>query len=517
MNRQNVFWILLTSVGLIVTFPPFPTGLMAVVVLVPFFFYLRDKSPWEAFRGGYAIGVLWAGGTIYWIGWATVSGFLGALLFVPLYSALFAIVQSWLWNRFGSASFWAAPFLWTGIELLSSWGILGFPWNSLAHTQTYFPILIQYASLTGMYGVTFWVVMLNVLFFFLVEREGRRKQLPVFILGIGLLFIIPLAYGRWVLSRPHDPETQLRVSLVQGNIDPYKKWTSSFVDSNFVVYRRLTWQAGDQNPDLVVWPETAAPCYLRHRFSYLNQVKSQFDSLGIPLLTGSPDYEWIERDKVKKYNGALFIHPNSWRIEWYYKMHLVPFSERVPLVDRMPFLYDILSKMDSSIGDFSPGDSTKVFEFELTSTRKKVPFSVVICYESIFPYLVRKFVKEGAQFLVVITNDGWFGKTSGPYQHAQFAVLRAIENRVWIARCANTGISGFIDPFGRIVARTSLNEEAVLTGLISVGNERTFFVTHGSLFPFLVVVMNSFIFIFAFLGKGGQRFRSLKREHRNRK
>jgi len=501
LNRQDVLLILLTSVGLIVSFPPIPMGFVATVAFIPFFIFLRDKGLATSFKGGYAVGVLWAGGTLYWIGWATLPGLLGALLFLPLFTALYAVIQNWLWKRFGESSLWAAPVLWTGVEIVSSAGVLGFPWNSLAYSQSYFPSLIQFITITGMYGVTFWIVLLNVLFYFLLQKWGEWRSTLGFCVGIVLLFLLPWGYGKWTIFKANEPDANIRVALIQGNIDPYKKWTPSFIDSNFVVYQRLTNQAGIQKPNLVVWPETAAPCYLRHRFSYLNMVKSQIDSLDVPLLTGAPDYKWVDEDKVEKYNGALLIHPKSWRIQRYYKNRLVPFSERVPLVDRLPFLFDLLNKMDSSIGDFSPGDSTKVLEFHLPKKREKVRFSVIICYESIFSEFVRKFVHSGAQFLVIITNDGWFGRTSGPYQHAQLAVLRAIENRVWVARCANTGISEFIDPYGRIHGKTPLDEEAVLTGMIYPLTEQTIFTQYGHFIPYIVIVLNGFILLLGWLRK----------------
>jgi len=498
LSRRDLLLILLTSVGLILVFPPFPIGCAAGVVLVPFFFYLKGKGAWDAFRGGYLIGVIWTAGTIYWISWATVPGFIGALLFVPLYTSGFAIIQSWLWRRWGARSLWAAPFLWTCIELAVSWGVMGFPWLSLAYSQTYLPSLIQYASITGMYGVTFWVVMLNVLFFYMILRLKNQRPILFPAVSVVLLFIVPWIMGRWAISRAASPNKEVTISLVQGNIDPYKKWTPSFVDSNFVVYDRLTALAGEHNPDLLVWPETAAPCYLRHRFSQLKKVKPQIDQFGVPLLTGAPDYEWIDRETVKKYNAALLLHPNSWKMDRYYKNHLVPFSERVPLADRLPLLYDLLLKIDPNVGDFSPGDSLTVFEFKSKSLQEKVRFAAVICYDSIFSNLVRSFIKQGAQFLVIITNDGWFGKTSGPYQHAQMAVYRAIENRVWVARCANTGISEFIDPFGRIQSKTDLNTDAVLTGTVGLSTGPSIFVRHGHLFPWFIIIVNIMILIFTF-------------------
>ncbi len=495
MSRQDAFRLIFTSVALILAFPPFPTGFIAIVAWVPFYFFLKDKKTGEAFRGGYLVGLLWAGGTIYWIGWATGWGLLGVLFILPLYCALYAAVQAWLCKRLGRWSLWTAPFVWTGFELLASTGILSFPWNLLGYTQTYTPIMIQYASITGVYGVSFWIVLLNVLIFYVGTSKRGRESL-LLLISIFLLIFLPWIHGRYTLNQTKENIEEIKLALIQGNIDPYIKWTPSFIDSNFAVYRRLTWDISDDHPDLIVWPETATPCYLRYRPIYLDRVRSQIDSLGIPLLTGSPDYEYVGEQGIKTYNGALLIHPNHREIDQYHKIHLVPFSERVPFVEQFPFLYDWGSKMDLDIGNFEPGDSVVVFKI-MNSQNREFFFSVVICYESVYPYLVRKFVQKGAKFLIIITNDGWFGTTSGPYQHAQIAVFRAIENRLWIARCANTGISEFIDPFGVIHAKTKLNEESVLTYSIFVREEETFFLKHGQVVSLFILAANVFIFFAA--------------------
>ena len=501
MSRQDFFLLMLTVVGFIVAFPPFPTGFVAFGALVPFFFFLEGKKPGSAFRGGYVVGLIWTGGTIYWIGWATVLGFIGALLWLPLYVAFYAVLHSWLWKKWGKRSLLFVPFVWTGVEIVTSWGDLGFTWNSLAYTQTYYPTMIQYASILGMHGVTFWVVLLNVLFFFLLKCGWQWKRCGGWILLILPLFLLPWAYGKSIVSRSLPSEKEMRLALVQGNIDPYKKWTASFIDSNFTTYERLTWLAQKENPDLIVWPETATPCYLRYNYVYLNRVKSQVNALGIPLLTGSPDYEWKNRGKPEAYNAALLITPNSWSIDRYHKMHLVPFSEKVPFRDKVPFLYNALEKIHAGTGDFVAGDSIVVFRMIPRDDTTLIRFSTIICYESIFPYLVREFIRHGAQFLIVITNDAWFGRTSGPYQHAQIAVYRAIENRVWVARCANTGISEFIDPFGRICSKTALYQEAVLGQTISLGWGKSFFVDHGTLFLWFILGTNGLIFFGTFFGK----------------
>ena len=494
MNRRDIRLVLLTSIGLILSYPPFPTGFIASVAMVPFFFFMKEKRVWEAMRGGYIVGVIWAAGTLYWIGWATVIGLVGAMIWLGLPFAFFAGAQSWLEKRWGMWSYAFAPLVWTCVEIVFSWGPMGFTWNSLANTQTYYPVLIQYASVTGQFGVTFWVVSLNVLFFFLFSHGWKKTQSSRLAAAILLMYVIPLGYGCWLFSHPQPRGDELKISLVQGNIDPYKKWSPAFIDSNFTVYHRLTAEAADFGPNLVVWPETAAPTYLRHRFRRLRQVKSQLDSLGIPLLTGAPDYRRRKGKKPEVYNSAFLIHPDSWRMEAYSKIHLVPFGEKVPLVGKFPVLYDLARKTHLDVGGFASGDSVVVFRLRPPSKRGVIRFSTIICYESIFPYLVRRFIKGGARFLVIVTNDGWFGHTSGPYQHAQIAVLRAIENRTWIARCANTGISELIDPMGRIRSRTRFNEEAILSGTIETGGGDSLFVRYGNVSIYLILILSAVVF-----------------------
>ncbi|MBN1894409.1 apolipoprotein N-acyltransferase [bacterium] len=463
MNRQDRIHIFVTAAGLILSFPPFPLGFIAWGILIPFFHVVRRIRSRSAFWTGYLTGLVWACGTVYWIGTATGIGLFLALAVFPLFFALYAFLQAGLCSRWGDSAVWAAPFIWTGIEILASFADIGFQWLSLAYTQTRYPFLFQYLPFTGAHGLTFWIVTVNAAAFFLIRSvPGQKRRTTGAAVLLAALFLFPVAAGLSVLSGPQPGEGEIRISLVQGNIDPYIKWSPDFMDSNFVIYERLTREAARTGPDLIVWPETAAPCYLRHRAVYLNRVRSFVDSLGVPLLTGAPDYVWIHPDTVNKYNAALLLRPRDYRIQTYYKMRLAPFSERVPFTEQLPFLSSLAQKISRDVGDYTPGREVKVFDLAVHGQSGPVFFSAIICFESIFPELVSDFVEAGAGFLVIITNDGWFGRTSGPYQHAQAAVLRAVENRVWIARCANTGVSCFIDPLGRVVRKTRLDEAVSL-------------------------------------------------------
>jgi len=226
---------LLASAGLILALPPFPTGLSAIFTWVPFFLFMKDKGFGIVFRGAYLVGFLWIVGILYWIGWATVVGFIGILIIWPLYFSFFAIVQSWLWKNWGEKALFFAPFIWTGIEICTSLGVLAFPWISMAYTQTYQPVFLQFTSITGMYGATFLLILLNVLFYFIIVKR-RQKKIATLIFIVALLFIfLPLVYGKILFSKYKQPDEKISLSLVQGNIDPYKKWTRSFIDSNFTM------------------------------------------------------------------------------------------------------------------------------------------------------------------------------------------------------------------------------------------------------------------------------------------
>lgn len=489
--------LLCTAMALILSFPPFPGGPVAMIALVPWLIFLQHQNIRSAFAGGYFIGFLWTAGTIYWIGWATITGLIGAVIYVPLFLGTLSVFMVLLIRRWHSQALWFAPVLWTGMEMIQSAGPLGFPWNQLANTQTHMLPWIQFAHIFGGFGIAFWVVLINVLIAFLIRNYAERRKTFIYGFIMLLLFFLPLIHGLRVMSDYRAPSESLQVTLVQGNIDPYKKWTPSFIDSNFQVYHDLSLMSATEKPGLVVWPETATPCYLRYRYQYLSTVKSIADSMNAAILTGSPDYEWNDEGKAVIFNAALLVHPRNFRVQRYYKNRLVPFSERVPLVDRYPFIYDWLSRLNLDVGRYTPGDSVSVF----TLTRKAsdpVLFGTAICFDSVFPFHVRKYVRMGARFLTIITNDGWFGHTSGPYQHARIAVIRAIENRRWIIRCANTGISGFIDPLGHFYKTTEFNTAAVLSQDIRLHNDRTWFVDHGHLFVALIYLLNGIIAVTAF-------------------
>ena len=501
--KKNLLLSLAAGISMSLAFPPLQSGFLAYVTLVPFFFLLENKTFGESFKWGYITGFFHCATMLYWINWVTVVGGVAAILYLPLYFSLFALVFHFLRSRIGDKVIFFAPFLWVGMEYLRSLSEFGFPWTTLGYSQSYYTVLIQYASITSVFGVSFWIVLINVLVYQLIKKRKNHKAVVIYALSILLLFILPLLYGKMVMREiiPSDPS--LRVALVQGNIDPREKWNNDSRDVSFDTYERLTYEIAKENPDCIIWPETATPCYLRYQGSYLQRVRDQIDSLGIPLITGTPDFFYQKDGSYKTYNSVFLLLPNDISIQYYAKIKLVPFGERVPYQDAFPFIYikTLLDYLELGQGDWSVGQKETVFQLpmkqndgisEIESAELKkirnseLKFSVAICYESVFNDFVRKFVAKGAEFLVVITNDAWFGNTSAPHQHAQMAVFRAIENRIAIARCANTGISGFIDPFGRMYNTTKLFTEAAVVDSVPLRNTETFYTRHGNIFTVVV-------------------------------
>jgi len=505
--RRELLLSLLTSALISLSFPPLKLGFFAYVGLIPFFYLLQDKNFKESVRWGYITGFFTNLGTLYWINWVTIPGAIAAILYLPVYFIVYAVLHTFLRQHIKENYFYyCLPFLWTGVEFLRSLGVLGFPWNSLAYSQTYYLSLIQYASYTSLFGVSFWIVTINVFILLIFKNASHYKRLVIYFMVLILLFLIPWIYGKLIIpDEDQGKEEKIRVGIIQGNIDPYLKWDDAFQTKNLLIYQHLTQSLKNQNLDLIIWPETATPVYLRDSITYLNVIYQITDNFRTSLITGTPDYQFLPDHTYKAFNAAFLFTPGKKGFQVYRKTHLVPFGERVPFTETFPFLKDFLESLEMGEGDFSPGEDIVLFNVptlqrddgsEITQAVYKIP--VIICFESLFSNLVRQFVIKGADVLVIITNDAWFGPTSAPYHHAQAAVFRAIENRISIARCANTGVSMFIDAYGRISKETPIFERCVITNEMSLRKSTTFFTRYGHIFTISISLFNLIPFSLAF-------------------
>ena len=492
---QRYFLALLSAVLLSFAFPPYHLGFMAFFGFVPIFYLLEGISPRAAFKWGYIWGVFFQIADLYWIGTITILGAIAAILFLAIYFAFFLYLAAIFREYLGENAIIWYPFLWLFVEFIRSLGVLGFPWASIGYTQTYYINFIQFATVTGVFGVSFWILWINVCVYLLLKHWKNWQKSLLYGSLLAVLVFLPWFYGKITIPQKEKFKEKIEVGLIQGNIDPLAKWDEAFLARNFGIYDRMTRQAlRDSSVDLIIWPETATACYLRSRPEYLEKIRNLVDSSSVALLTGTPDYKFVENGGYNAYNAIFLFLPETRGIQYYYKRHLVPFGEKVPLSERFPFLEKWLDALQTGVGDFTPGKAYNLFDLPgtylqkrgISHTKSGLSFAGVVCYESIFQDEVRKFVKLGARFLVIVTNDAWFGKSEAPYHHAQIAVFRAIENRVSVARCANTGVSMIIDPYGRVLTKTKLFKQEIAKGpIIVLRSKKTFFTKYGDIFTYV--------------------------------
>jgi len=456
--------------------------LWAHCALVPLLLALKGRGFKAGFAAGWVCGLVWNLLSLYWVAYTQGGGpaVVGGTGLMAAYLGLFTGLCTGLFNvlsaRWDAKALALLPLLWTGQEYLLSLGELGFPWLLLGHSQAALPHFIQYATWTGVFGVSCWVVGLNALLYLaLVERR-------VFLVGVALGYLLPWVHAQSTMATA-VPTESLRIGLIQPNTTYVDKWGPNGLERTFSALATLSRQAAKRNPELLVWPETAVPCDPVRRASCQGHIQALVEELGIPLLTGAPH---------ANYNAAFFVQPGATTLPSYAKMHLVPFGERTPYRDAIPLLRDI--DWTRLTGDLGPAEFARGTEHAVFA-HPRHPFAVLICFESIFPDLVRQHVAAGARVLVNITNDSWFGRSAGPYQHALINAMRAVENRTAIARSATTGISLFIDPFGRTYEATDLFTPAVAVASVPVGQPETFYTRHGDLFAWgcLLVVLVAFI------------------------
>ena len=419
--------------------------------------------------------------------------------YLSLYPSLFAVLMAHLRAR-SRFYFWSAPFLWAGLEYVRGFLLSGFPWENLGYSQYRWLHLIQISDIIGIYGLSALIMAVNVAFFEIVQAIRRKRGFswkPA--MSVAFIVVCVLAYGTWRMAEIDQlaqTSPKMAVALVQGNIDQSRKWVSSFQSETIRRYSRLTRMAMKSGPDLIVWPETALPFYFLYQEPLTREVLNLVRACRVYFLLGSPSFR-KDRGNIEYYNSAYLLDPSGKVLGKYDKVHLVPYGEYIPLKRFFPFL----GKVVESAGDFKPGT-----EGQFLSLNKE-RIGVLICFEAIFPELSRAMAQNGAQLLVNITNDAWFGRSSAPYQHLSMAVFRAVENRRAVARAANTGISAFIDPAGRIIDETALFKEAVRTRSLPMMAEKTFYCSHGDLFAKASILITLIVCITLALSKNTQKER----------
>lgn len=446
IKQSSVLSSILSGVLLALAFNNGRLWIFTWFAFVPLFLALNNKSLKQTFLLFLITGIIFWSGTIYWLVNVTLVGTLLLILYLALYFVIFGLFIRPSTRDSQLYILLFVPALWILLEYIRSHLFTGFPWALLGYSQYLNLPIIQIADISGVWGISFLVMFVNVAVVEMIWSLKSRlwPRLKIIVLSVILVFSLILSYGYFHLSSAKSiPGVQytVKISLVQGNIPQELKWEPRARDLILQNYFELTSRAVKDSPDLIIWPEAALPVVLEEEPEYYMKLRQYIKTINKPLLFGS-----VTLKDDAYYNSALLLSGDARLLNQYDKLHLVPFGEYIPFRNSLRFLDTI-----APIGDITRGKDYTVFKLP----GFPIGFGVLICFEDVFPELARSFVTRGAGFLVNITNDAWFGKTPEAYQHLAASVLRAVENRVYLARCANTGVSAFISPLGKIISDLS--------------------------------------------------------------
>jgi len=511
----QVSFAALSGILLGFSFPPSPLFTLAYVAFIPLFFIFAGVHSYARItKAAYIFLFTFHLLTVYWTGgfvvgkdvWMMTAG-AAVILIHPFFFLPFILLAFVVKKKLGVVQgLIAFALFWVSFEYLHSLGEYSFPWLTVGNSQAYDLNRIQMVEFTSVYGLTLLIFAFNIVAFLILWNQAagkwpvRSRQTLISAAMLIILYFGPSLYGKQVLQKePERASSTVSAGILQPNFDPWEKWGGGSLerwtsyDHQFTYYIDATKQLAQSNPDIVFWPETAIPFHilLPRYYVYYAKLLSLVDSLDIPIYTGLPTVEYFDSTHapataeriglsntfVESYNSGMLIFPHRGIGQIHRKSILVPFAERIPYAETFRWLIEPL-KWNVGISNWGKGNDTIVYALPLKDGRL-IKFSCMICYESAYPNYVRAFVSRGAEFLVVITNDSWWGNTSGAYQHASFASLRAVETRRWVLQCANGGISLVVDPSGRILRATELYSREKFIADIGLRSDQTFYVRYG--------------------------------------
>jgi apolipoprotein N-acyltransferase len=491
---------LVSGALLALSFPRYGHPAFAWIALVPLLIALvqrqrpapsertRVEGPLRAFLLGLTSGFIYFVGTLYWTGTvirtfggiplpAAMLGVILLALYQGFFPALYALISSRLIARGGLAALFLSAAAWVATEFFRGVVFGGFPWVLLGDSQITVLPVAQLASVLGVYGVSALVAFINAAIAYAMLTSGRRREA-----AIAAAAAVLIATGAWGTARIADGSltrmgTPIRVGLIQANIAQEDKWKSGEARRIFTTYIAMTRDAVKRGAEYVIWPESATPFMFEQDRVGQEALRALAREVRVPILFGS-DQEITQPEPVL-YNAAFLVTPDGGTAAVYRKIHLVPWGEFIPMKRVLFFV----SPLVDSFTDFSPGTEMVMLPVNshLTST--------AICYEVVYPSLIRQAVQAGSELLTTITNDAWYGHSSAPYQHFALASMRAIEQGRYLVRAANTGISGVVDPYGRIVRQSGIFEQDALVEQVRFLNGRTIYSRTGDVIAYVAIAL----------------------------
>ena len=495
--------VIASGLAVALAFPKFDVSLLAWVAFVPLLYAIEDEPLGKVFGWSWLQGTACYVGSLYWVV-ITLTDFAGVHLVlailpmlllagvVAIYSAIAIWAGKFASRRLRIPIVVTLPIAWAAVEWVRTFFPIGFPWNLLGESQYLNLELIQFAEFTGPYGVSALIMFFNAVIFVVLFRRGSARLQTWSLSVLTVVMIAALAFGNIRLHelKSQKPAGTFRVAMVQGNIPQSIKWDPKFLSQSFDVYAQQTTTASHEGVDVVIWPEAAAaflfqpddryPAGDTEDATYREALLQIARTTRTPILFGAPALD-IKDDRVAGFSNRAYLVTGQGQVAgWYDKIQLVPFGEYVPLRSVFGFF---VNRIVHGFGDMLPGTQQTLFDV------KGAKLTVLICYESIFPDLSRRAVNGGADVLVNITNDAWYGTSSAPYQLLAMAAMRSVETKVPMVRVANTGFSAIIDASGKITATTPLFKRGTEIEDVSWRPERTLYTMVGDVFAEICFVL----------------------------
>jgi apolipoprotein N-acyltransferase len=464
--------------------PPYGVGILAVAAFVPALLFLPEETPRRAAAWGWVGGALFEAVTLWWLvstmvryggisTWVAIPLVGGLSLLMGLYWAGFFATLAWAVRRKGEGALFLAPCAWVIWEWLRGHLLTGFPWWGPGYSLSLYPALLQVTRILGILGLSFLAVLGAAAVALWIRERGARSTLAAIVLSV-ILYGGAFAWGYAQEGRPVAPMPRLAVGYLQPQIRQDEKWDSREAERTWAKMESLSLAFRKYGLRLLVWPESCTPVAWDADEGYRARVQAVAREIGAPVLLGTTLVG------VEGYqNGAVLVPPEGVEGGRYAKTHLVPFGEYVPLRRLLFFARPLVE----AVGDFIPGDSFRPMSTPVGAA------SVTICYEAIFPGLVRRQVREGGEILVNLTNDAWYEGTPGPAQHFLMERVRAVETDRFLIRSANGGISGIVDPRGRLQSASTPGEPASFWGIVAPRKTETPWVRIGDRWLFVPLVL----------------------------